>query len=141
MKDLMKNACYTCNGNCWSCFYADDCGQWLDDGSNRIAQIFTDSKEVFMSLCKGRHEIIQAEDGSIFDTEVDPLDVTGLQNIAMHVLLALKKNHKVEKLNLYVTGLSVALVAVINACKLLHIQLVLWHYNRDADDYYSQEVL
>lgn len=42
---------------------------------------------------------------------------------------------------LYVTGLSVALVAVINACIRVGIGLTLMHYNRDTGNYYPQDVL
>lgn len=42
---------------------------------------------------------------------------------------------------LYVTGLSVALVAVINACMRVGISLTLMHFNRETGDYYPQDVL
>ena len=89
-----------------------------------------------MSLCKGRHEIHEAVDGSIFGTEVDPLDVEGLQAQAMETLFALEIRH----LDLYVTGLTVALIAALNACRSLGITVTLWHFNRETGKYYSQDV-
>jgi len=44
-------------------------------------------------------------------------------------------------LHLYVSGLTVALIAVINACKTLGLEVVLYHYSKDTDSYYSQQVL
>lgn len=87
-----------------------------------------------MALCAARHDIPQAVDGSIFGNTINPLDVCGLEETA------LAKLGDVKSLNLYVTGLSVALVAVINVCHRENIMLTLWHYNRDSGNYYPQSV-
>lgn len=42
---------------------------------------------------------------------------------------------------IYVTGLSVALTAVINVCQRNDIALTLMHYDQGSGDYYPQEVL
>lgn len=42
---------------------------------------------------------------------------------------------------LYVTGLSVALVSIINVCLHVGISLTLMHFNKENGDYYPQEVL
>lgn len=42
-------------------------------------------------------------------------------------------------LHLYVTGLSSALVAVMNVCTELGIHLNLYHYDRERDTYMMQE--
>lgn len=42
---------------------------------------------------------------------------------------------------LYVTGLSVALVSVINVCMRVGISLTLMHFNQATGDYYPQEVM
>lgn len=39
-------------------------------------------------------------------------------------------------INLYVTGFTPALVAVINMCKYNGITLNTWHYNKDSEDYF-----
>lgn len=39
-------------------------------------------------------------------------------------------------INLYVTGFTPALVAVINMCKYNGITLNTWHYNKDSGDYF-----
>lgn len=131
---MLKNACATCGGNCWNCLYCDSCDSWLDRAPYEPAQIWVDSAA--MSLCKGRHEIPEAVDGSIFGTEVDPLNVEELQAQAMEMLSALEIRH----LDLYVTGLTVALIAALNACRSLGITVTLWHFNRETGKYYSQEV-
>ena len=131
---MLKCACELCNGNCMCCMYSDACDQWLDRAPYEPAQIWVDSAA--MSLCKGRHEIPEAVDGAIFGTEVDPLDVNGLQAQAMETLSALEIHH----LDLYVTGLTMALIAALNACRSLGITVTLWHFNRETGKYYSQEV-
>lgn len=118
--------------NCWGCFYAEECPVWNDQQNAEPTQI--PATEVYMSLCAGRHEIPQAIDGSIFGTELDPLDLAGMETEAAEQL------HGVVTLNLYVTGLTVALIAVLNVCREQKIKVTLYHYNRETGDYYPQEV-
>lgn len=66
----------------------------------------------------------------------DPTDVKGLEKYALKKLLDLD----IRYLNLYVTGLTVALIASLNACKKLDIKVTLWHFDRETDTYFSQEV-
>lgn len=95
------------------------------------------SDHASMALCEGRHAIPQAVDGAIFNTVINPLDVEGLQSEAYNKLKALD----IKSLDLYVTGLTVALVSVLNACHQLGIVVTLYHYDREEDNYYSQQVL
>lgn len=43
-------------------------------------------------------------------------------------------------IDLYVTGLTVALIAVVNVCLRERIGLTLWHYDREKDDYFPQPI-
>ena len=86
------------------------------------------------SLCAGRHDFPAEVTGSIFPQDVDPTDVLGLENMTESVVRG------IDGLKLYVSGLTVALVAVINACHKYGVSLVLMHYNRETREYYSQEV-
>lgn len=131
-KERYEYACSQCSNNCWGCFYAEECPVWLDEQDAEPTQIPV--TEVYMSLCEGRHEIPQAIDGSIFGTELNPLDLAGMETEAK------KQLHGVFTLNLYVTGLTVALVAVLNVCREQKIKVTLYHYNRETGDYYPQEV-
>lgn len=90
-------------------------------------------KNLKMGLCQGRHDIANVKE-YIFDKEVDPTDLEGM-NEQVHAML-----QDCNSLELYVTGLSVALVTVINYCCQNHIPLVLWHYDRETGEYYSQFV-
>lgn len=126
-------ACELC-GNCMGCFYADECDIWLDNGGDFIPQVTVDITTASMALCEGRHEIPEATDGSIFSNELNPLAVQELETEA------LRKLEGLQSLNLYVTGLTVALVAVLNACRTLGINVTLYHFDRTSNTYYSQEV-
>lgn len=130
---MKKLACEKCNGNCMGCFYADECNQWLDVAPYNPLEIEVDTAS--MELCKARHNT-PATDGAIFETEVNPLDVPTLETQARECL----ENLNITKLNLYVTGLTVALIAVLNVARELNIKVTLWHYNRETNDYYYQEV-
>ncbi len=86
-----------------------------------------------LALCAGRHYIPDAE-GAVFEHAVNPLDVEGLEQEAGHILRGC------TELDLYVTGLTVACVAVINVCHKRGIKLTLYHYDRERDNYYPQPV-
>lgn len=88
-----------------------------------------------MALCEGRHPIPGAIDGSIYPGVVDPIDLPGQAAVAAAAL------EGVQELNLYITGLTVALVTVINHCHQQGIRLTLWHFNRDTGDYFPQAVI
>lgn len=92
-------------------------------------------KNLCLALCQARHSMPTEVVGSIFSQEVNPLDVQGLEQIA------LERVKGINSLTLYVTGLTVALVAALNACRKSGVQVVLMHYNREDNNYYPQKVL
>ena len=132
---MKKYKCRECQGNCYGCFYTDLCSQWLD--KSPYEPYFEEIDHASMALCEGRHEIPQAVDGAIFDTVINPLDVEGLQTEAYNKL----KSLDIKDLSLYVTGLTVALVAVLNACRQLNIEVTLHHFDRESGSYYPQKVI
>lgn len=93
-------------------------------------------KKKAMELCKGRHQIDSAVDGAVFPNAIeDPLDILMMDSIAETAV------QDADELDLYVTGLSVALVSVINMCYKQGVKLTLYHYDRNSGIYYSQPVL
>lgn len=99
-----------------------------------------------MGLCEGRHNIPQVTDGYIFPLEVNPTNVQKLTETAFNKLEDFYFSTDKLHLNLYVTGLTVALISVLNACrlldpKLLDLEITLYHYDRDTNSYYPQEVI
>ena len=94
-------------------------------------------KLINVALCEGRHPIPDATDGAIFGTIINPTDVDGLEQEAINFL----KGSGCASLNLYVTGLTVALIATLNACKQLNIAVTLYHFDRDSGEYFPQNVL
>lgn len=90
-------------------------------------------------LINNRHE---TEDGTsyVFDSIEDVTDVASIQAQAdawVHDYMFMTKDYH---LNLYVPGLSVALVAVINACLKNKYSITLYHYNQETGEYFSQAV-
>lgn len=76
-------ACNTCGGNCMGCFYSDECNNWNDIAPYNEAEIEVDT--ALMELCKGRHST-PATDGAIFETELNPLNVSALESEAKEKL-------------------------------------------------------
>lgn len=88
-----------------------------------------------VALCESRHEIPQAVDGCIFGNTVE-FNIPKLNRDAYVAV----KDSGVEFLTVYVTGMTPALVAVINACNDLDITLTLMHYNNATGKYVPQYV-
>jgi hypothetical protein len=95
-----------------------------------------------MGLVMGRHQMPVGK--YVFEEIKDVLDFNKLEAFA---LLALQNEFDVEgdddadsELHLYVTGLTAATVAVINAARVLDIGVILYHYDRDSDEYKAQAV-
>lgn len=116
------------------CFNSDYCNYYNDVEPYDRATTTVKVKKADMCLCEGRHPIPQATNGAIFGNMLNPLDTEGME------AEALTKLEGMETLNLYVTGLTVALIAVLNAARQTHTNVTLYHYNRETDTYYTQEV-
>lgn len=90
--------------------------------------------EYSMALCESRHEIPQAEDGAIFPQEIeDPMNFFRLRTLCREKLGPLVGTCDV--LNVYVTGLTPALLTVVNFCRENKIECVTWHFNRATGEY------
>jgi len=92
---------------------------------------------VSLAVCEGIHEIPEAE-GAIFPQNIDnPMDFAGMFGHAFRALREYKSNG-VTMINLYVTGLTPAVLATVNAAQKLAMSFKLWHYNRESGDYKLQ---
>ena len=85
-----------------------------------------------MCLCEGRHEMPSNVEGAIFPKEIDPLDLHGMREIVY------SKLQNASELDLYVTGLTVALCEVIRYCVSNAIPLTLYHFDKASGRYYPQ---
>ena len=86
-----------------------------------------------LGLCEGRHAIPGVSE-YIFPNNINPTDLSNMAETCHNKL------KECEQLNLYITGLTVALVSVINYCCINHIPLTLYHFDRDTNSYYPQYV-
>ena len=132
-------ACF-CHSCCNSCFYADACEAYMHDNiiDYPVAQCHG---TVAVELCKSRHDFPQTR-GAIFPQTIkDPTDTAGMYNIANRALgvfgLDLRKG---DTLQVYVTGITPALVEVINWCRDNNVKLVLLNYNKETGGYFEQPV-
>ena len=102
--------------------------------------------EKFYVLCEGRHKM-PINSGSIFNTKIDPIDIQGIEKIAENFVYTFQNinntpaSHRRVMLNVYITGLTIACVAVIKACESFDQPLTLWHYDRESNNYYPQKVI
>ena len=98
----------------------------------------SEGRALNIALCEGRHEIPAAVDGAIYPFEVNPFDYEGLRSVAANRLDGFGHGNGV--VNLYVTGMTSAALAVASICFENEINLIAWHYNRDTGEYAPQVV-
>lgn len=110
----------------------------------------------FYVLCAGRHEIPEEISGMhfggyVYDEVPNVLDFGSLNDRALNFCegRTWSKDEAVSAdmimfhapLDVVVTGLTAACVAVVRACVYTGTPLTLWHYNRDTGEYVPQSVL
>ena len=94
-----------------------------------------------LGLVKGRHEIPQVKGRYIFVEDLNPTDVAETEGKAYSVLAGIRAVYPDDHIDLYVTGLTIALIAVLNAAKRHGMSVTLYHFDRETGEYFPQEVL
>ena len=84
-----------------------------------------------VGLCAGRHQL--PVDEYIYGAIKDVLDFAGLLHGADKYV-----SERCSPLNVIVTGLTPCTAAVMYACACHGVDLTLWHYDREANDYTPQ---
>lgn len=90
-------------------------------------------KSYRFALCAGRHTM--PVDQAIFGEIVDPTNIDELRQTAQAAI-----PEDCEALDLYATGLTVALLAVVQVCNDRGITLTVYHYNRENGEYFPQNM-
>jgi hypothetical protein len=87
-----------------------------------------------LGLCNGRHQLPEV-DGYVYGTEVNPMDFTEMELTANESIPA-----DADHIDLYVTGLTAATLAVVKVCECRAINLTCWHYDREQGNYQPQQI-
>ena len=114
------------------------------------------NKILHLAVCEGRHTIKPAIDGSIFGKSIPDDVLTNPKRFESHAFNALWNEcfrrhwliptddgdiiQRGLNLNLYATGLTVAVIAILNVCRCEGIAVTLWHSDRISGEYYPQKV-
>ena len=111
---------------------------------------------VNVGVCSGRHEMPVSN--FVFDTIGDPTDVKTLEETALewyrNTVSPLKEKGYNVDINVYVTGLTVATVAILKVlihchehaidddypCIVHNGEILLWHFDAVGKKYYSQSI-
>ena len=127
-----------CNfyAGCDACFYADECPLYCGTGNGTAMATVKCAR---LALCESRHPMPAEVEGSIFPETVNPTELLRLRATCKRSLDSALAGG-IKYLVVYVTGLTVALVEVMNYCHRNNVHLVLMHYNRETGEYYPQEV-
>ena len=95
-------------------------------------------------LCEARHEHPSINGlPAIYPKQVNPMDFGQLDQLAADFMLSPVNSTDLalNGLDLYVTGLTPAVIAVVRQSLNLSIELRLWHSDRPSDDYVCQPVI
>lgn len=97
--------------------------------------------KISVGTVSGRHQLPVQE--YVINEEIE--DVTDVDSIQKKVDKYFEENianvdEKVEII-LYVTGLTLVVLAIVNACKKYGCDLVCMHYDRENDCYIGQKIL
>ncbi|WP_288550145.1 hypothetical protein [uncultured Brachyspira sp.] len=105
-------------------------------------------KKLQYGLIANRHSMPVSN--FIFNEIKDVVKIRNIENKAYRKMKEIVNENKGENylaIDLYVTGLTVALVSVIKACQKLHkesninIKLILKHHNHKTKNYHNQSIL
>lgn len=94
-----------------------------------------------VGLIKGRHTLPMEVTEYIFDGPIPGDYLTDKRWLYENAKNAVLRLGKVSTLEIYVTGLTQALIATFNACRELGIKVVCVHYDRATRGWWWQEVL
>lgn len=94
----------------------------------------TTGKTYVFGLCEGRHPWPVKE--GIFPRTVEHINDVQLEDIAERRIPS-----DCARLAIYVSGLAIALLAVVKVCAKRGITLTAYHYNPKSGVYYRQDVL
>lgn len=110
---------------------------WDSDAESLLSEayrIVEESNPVTLGLCRGRHDL--PVDKYIFEEIVD---VNDFDKMYLQAVKAIPAN--CTRIDLYMTGLTAAAMAVVRACNHFGIALVCYNYDRDTGKYIPQRVL
>lgn len=132
-------------GSCDGCFYTETCKVYNCTGdtvplisNGFIIGQYPTHKVISVAVCEGRHEIPQATDGSIFAQTISEMKPAKLFVEAKSVLKEKYDIRENDHVNLYVTGLTMATLAIINACNFIGARVTCYHYDRETGKYIPQ---
>ena len=94
-------------------------------------------KTLRVGVCEGRHQMPCTQ--FIFGTSVDPTDMVGLQATA-DAAVAKFAQDGVQRLELFVTGLTAATLAVVSAAVKSGMAVTAMHFNRETGCFDPQEL-
>lgn len=95
-------------------------------------------KAIKIGVCKGRHEM--PCDMYVFNEIEDPTNVEVIEEEAIRFFDKNFTSGLTESVEIYVTGLTVALIVVIKAAFKHCDEIVLMHYDTKAGTYYPQDI-
>lgn len=93
-----------------------------------------------VGLIKGRHSLPAEVRDYIFEHDIPQDHITDAEymyDIAEDAIM----RFMTQDLEIYVTGFTPALCAVLKACKAYNISVSCWHYDREGRTFWKQEVL
>ena len=93
-----------------------------------------------VGLIKGRHAVPAEVKNYIFEHDIPQDHVTDAEYM-YNTAEGFLRRFEPHALEIYITGFTPALCAVLKACKTYNISVSCWHYDREGKTFWKQEVL
>lgn len=96
-----------------------------------------------VGLVRDRHDMPSYIKEYIFNSIPDMFNYKRMDSIASEFILnniGIKNGIPCKKLEIYMTGLTAAGNSIVGMCAKYKVNLTLWHYNNDTDNYESQPI-
>ena len=96
-------------------------------------------KPIRVGVCKGRHEM--PCNLFVFDNTIaDPTNVKEIEEEAVNFFKANFSDKPCNTIEIYVTGLTVAVIAAIKVATKYFCNVIAMHYDMKKDCYYMQSI-
>ena len=96
--------------------------------------------EIFCGLIQGRHSVPDSVKLFVFSSDIPQMHICDSKYME-HICNNFIDLHSPSTVNVYVTGFTPALLALIKVCNKKNIHVVAYNYDREKRNFWRQEVI
>ena len=97
--------------------------------------------DITCGLIKGRHKLPGYIKDYVFDSDIPQAHICDSDYLEEICTAFLALRYDVKTVNVYVTGFTPAMLALVRICSLRGVKLNAYNYDRESKEFWKQEVL